>query len=126
MGQGPRPLHLPEGPRTLARTKGAEALFQATIRQAQERGLLPPRPRGAVAAPGLETRPLSRSFVWRQGKRPKRYGWPKLTRVVEIQSPLYLSAQVSKGPSQDSPPFRPAVRSAPTRCRLDTLLGASG
>jgi hypothetical protein len=49
-----------------------------------------------------------------------------LTAVVEIHSHLYLSCYVSKGPSQDSPQLRPAVRAAQARCRLDTLLGDSG
>jgi hypothetical protein len=30
---------------------------------------------------------------------------------------------VSRGPSQDSPQFRPAVRAAAGRCPIDTLLG---
>jgi hypothetical protein len=48
-----------------------------------------------------------------------------LTAVVEIHSHLFLSAHVTKGPSQDSPQLRPAVRSAQRRCPLDTLLGDS-
>jgi hypothetical protein len=79
-----------------------------------------------VDATGLETRHISRYFVWRQGKRHKRYFFPKLTAVVEIHSHLYLAAHASKGPSQDSPQLRPAVRPAQRRCRLDTLLGDSG
>jgi hypothetical protein len=42
---------------------------------------------------------------------------------VETASHLFLSACVSKGPSQDSPQLRPAVRAAQARCPLDTLLG---
>jgi transposase len=41
-----------------------------------------------------------------------------LTAVTEIHSHLYLSAHVSKGPSQDSPQLRPAVRTAQKRCPL--------
>jgi hypothetical protein len=36
---------------------------------------------------------------------------------------LFLSAHVTRGPSQDSPQFRPAARAAQARCPLDTLLG---
>jgi hypothetical protein len=46
--------------------------------------------------------------------------------VLETASHLFLSAHVSKGPSQDSPQFPPAVRAAAGRCALDTLLGDSG
>jgi hypothetical protein len=46
--------------------------------------------------------------------------------VLETASHLFLSAHVSKGPSQDSPQFRPAARAACARCPLDTLLGDAG
>jgi hypothetical protein len=49
-----------------------------------------------------------------------------LTAVLETASHLFLSAHVSKGPSQDSPQFKPAVRAAGSRCALDILLGDSG
>src|SRR5262249_57655008 len=97
----------------LARKKGVDALVDATIRSAQERGLIPARARAAVDATGLETRHISRYFVWRQGQRHQRYSWPKLTAVVEIHSHLYLSAHVSKRPSHHSPHFRPPVPPPP-------------
>src|SRR5262249_6093275 len=53
LGQGPRPFHPPESPRALARKKGVDALVDATIRSAQERGLIPARARAAVDATGL-------------------------------------------------------------------------
>ena len=40
-------------------------------------------------------------------KSNQRSPWPKLTAVLETASHLFLSAHVSKGPSQDSPQFRP-------------------
>jgi len=43
--------------------------------------------------------------------------------VLETASHLFLSAHVSRGPSQDSPQFKPAARAAAARCPLDTLLG---
>ncbi len=43
--------------------------------------------------------------------------------MLEVASHLFLSAHVSKGPSQDSPQFKPA---ACARCPLDTLLGDTG
>ena len=74
----------------------------------------------------METRHISRYLVWRKGKRHLRLSWPKLTAVVEVHSHLILSAYVNKGPCQDSPQLRPAVRPAVARCSLDTLLGDSG
>jgi Transposase DDE domain len=46
--------------------------------------------------------------------------------VLETASHLFLSAHVSKGPSQGSPQFKPAARDAAARCAIDTLLGDSG
>jgi hypothetical protein len=46
--------------------------------------------------------------------------------VLETSSHVFLSAHVSKGPSQDSTQFKPAVRAAAARCDIDTLLGDSG
>jgi Transposase DDE domain len=46
-----------------------------------------------------------------------------LTAVLETASHLFLSAHVSRGPSQDSPQFKPAARAAAARGPLDTLLG---
>jgi hypothetical protein len=43
--------------------------------------------------------------------------------VLETASHVLLSAHVSRGPSQDSPQFKPAARAAAARCGIDTLLG---
>jgi Transposase DDE domain len=85
------------------------------------------KPRAAIDATGMETRHTSRYFVWRAGKRHhRRSSWPKLTAVLEARSHLFLSAHVSRGPSQDSPQFKPAARAACGRCPVDTLLGDTG
>jgi len=42
---------------------------------------------------------------------------------LEARSHIFLSAHVSRGPSQDSPAFKPAARAACRRCPVDTLLG---
>jgi hypothetical protein len=36
---------------------------------------------------------------------------------------VFLSAYVTRGPGQDSPQLKPALRAAVARCPLDTLLG---
>src|SRR5262249_16341162 len=46
-GQGPRPLHPPEGRPTPSGKKGVETLLRHTVAQAQDRGLIPPKPRAA-------------------------------------------------------------------------------
>src|SRR5262249_49867143 len=125
-GQGPRPLHPPEGGPAAARKKGVDALLTRAVSRAREGGLIGPKPRAAIAATGYEARHVSRYCVWRSGKRHRRRSWPQLTAVLETGSHLLLSAHVSRGPSQDSPQFKPAARAAQARCPLDTLLGDSG
>ena len=46
--------------------------------------------------------------------------------MLETASHLFLSAHVTKGPSQGSGQFKPAARAAARRCAIDTLLGDSG
>jgi hypothetical protein len=120
-GQGPRPLHPPESGRSAARKRGAGALLHRTVARARARGLIPEKPRAAIDATGLETRHVSRSFAWRSNRRRRQCAWPQLTTVLEARSPRFLSAHVSRGPSQDAPQFRPAARAACVRCPVDTL-----
>src|SRR5262245_11821039 len=125
-GRGPRSLHAPTRRAARVREKGGAALLDRTVAAARARGLIPEKPRAAIDATGFETRHVSRYYAWRSGKRRRQRSWPKLTAVLETKSHLYLSAYVSRGPSQDSPQFTPAVRAAARRCRLDTLLGDAG
>ena len=46
-----------------------------------------------------------------------------MTAVLETASHLFLSAHVTRGPSQDSPQFKPTTRAATARCPLDALFG---
>jgi hypothetical protein len=46
-----------------------------------------------------------------------------LTVVLETRSHLFLAARVSRGPSQDSPQFRRAAKTAAGHGPIDTLLG---
>ncbi len=74
-------------------------------------------------ATGLESRHVSRYYVWRKGqKRNTWHRWPKLTVVCHSQSHLWAGAFVSWGPSQDSPQFPPAIRQACRNVRFDRLL----
>lgn len=90
---------------------------------ARGRRLIPPKPRAAVDATGLEVRHASRHFYWRAGRRTRRSTWPKLTAVLHTRSHLFLSAVVTRGPGHDAGQFRPAVKAAAARCALDTVLG---
>ena len=92
------------------------------MRRARARRLIPEKPRAAIDATGYETRHVSRYFAWRSGRRKQR-AWPKLTAVLETRSHLFLSARVSRGPSQDSPQFRPAAKAAAGHGPIDTMLG---
>jgi hypothetical protein len=116
--RGPRPLYAPAGRSPRVREKGGAALLDQTVVAARARGLIPEKPRAAIDA--------SRYYAWRSGQRRRQRSWPKLTAVLETKSHLYLSAHVSRGPSQDSPQFKPAARTATRHCRLDTLLGDAG
>ena len=91
------------------------------MRRAHARRLIPEKPRAAIDATGYETRHVSRYFAWRSGRRRQR-SWPKLTAVLETRSHLFLAARVSRGPSQDSPQFRPATSAAAGHGPSDTLL----
>ena len=93
------------------------------MRQARERGLIPPKRRGVIDATGYEARHASRYDVRRQGKRRRQKFRPRRSAVLETASHLFLSAHVTRGPSQDSPQLKPTARAAATRCPLDTLLG---
>src|SRR5512146_2391709 len=117
--EGPRPLHDPEGGPAAARKKGVDALLGQTVAEARARRLIAAKPRAAIDATGYETRHVSRYFAWRSkksNKRRRQRAWPKLTAVLETRSHLFLSAHVSRGPSQDSPQFQPTVRAARGRC----------
>jgi transposase len=76
----------------------------------------------AVDSTGIDARPVSHYFVRRSGRRASQRHWPKLTTVVDTRTHLFLSARVTRGPSQDAPHLRPAVADAAGRRRIDTLL----
>jgi hypothetical protein len=81
-----------------------------------------------VDATGLEPRHVSAYFIDRRGPllgRRRRHG-PKLTTVRDTGSHLIAGAVVTRGPSQDSPQFRPAVRQAAGLLAPDCLLGDAG
>lgn len=96
------------------------------VQMARIRGLLPRESSVAIDATGLETRHVSRYFQWRKGVRVEAVTYPKLTTVCDLKSHFWLSAEVSLGPSVDSPQFIPAVRQAVANQPIRRLLGDKG
>jgi len=94
------------------------------FRRARALRLIEDRPQASIDSTGLDSHYVSRHFLWRQGKRTKRYRrWTKLTIVAHHGSHLIVSAHVSVGPDNDSPHLPPAVREALRRVPIDRLFG---
>jgi hypothetical protein len=93
------------------------------VAAARQRKLLPDKSRVAADSTGYEARAVSGYFAFRAGRRIHQKRWPKLTVVIDTRSHLYLSARVTRGPSQDAPHLIPATREAVRNTPIDTLLG---
>lgn len=89
-------------------------------------GILAEQSRVAIDATGLESRHVSRYYVWRMGGRHSRLAYPKLTVACDLASHLWLAAFVCMGPCQDSPQFPPTIRQAAARQRITEVLGDKG
>jgi len=97
--------------------------LNSIFKNAQEQGHLCERPTGVVDATGLESRHTSQHYVKRCGyKRFLRYSWPKMTAVCDTHSYFFASCIVTRGPSNDSPQFGPAVLQADQFIHFDRLL----
>jgi len=114
--------------RKKASKKRAFEKFLSTIfEQAEDIGLLDRHPQAAVDATGLESRHTSRHYVRRKGyKRFLRYHWPKITAVCETHTHLFAGCIVTRGPSNDSPQFAPAIIQASQFVQFDQLLADAG
>jgi len=85
--------------------------------------MLKDRPLAAVDATGLESRHTSRHYVRRKGyKRFLRCEWPKVTAVCDCETHLFAACIVSRGPSNDSPQFTPAILQASKFVQFDSLV----
>jgi hypothetical protein len=96
------------------------------VRAAEAIGLLPKRSSVAVDATGLESRHVSRYFVWRLGGHLKFSTYPKITVVCDLATHFWLGFHVCRGPCVDSPQLKPAARQAVANHRIDVLLGDKG
>lgn len=104
-----------------------DSVLGRSLHIARAQGLIGERPDGIVDATGLESRHVSRYYVWRTGQpRQARLRWPKLTVVCHRQSHLFAGAFVCWGPCQDSPQLPPVLRQAAQYVHFDRLLGDKG
>ena len=118
-----RSFHAAKGRNTIAKKRAFERLLIGIFDDAQQQGRLAKRPTGAVDATGLESRHTSQHYIKRCGyKRFLRYSWPKMTTVGDLHSYLFASCIITRGPSNDSPQFRPAVLQAEQFIHFDRLL----
>jgi len=109
--------------KTTGKKRAFESLLNAIFDQAEAIGLLDEKKTAAVDATGLESRHSSRYYVCRKGyKRFLRYRWPKITAVCDTQTHLFASCIVTRGPSNDSPEFAPAVIQASRFVQFDQLI----
>jgi hypothetical protein len=86
-----------------------------------------PGTQASIDSTGLESRFVSRHFLMRQGKRTRQYRrWTKLTIVADNDTHFIPAADVSVGPSNDSPLLPNAVRQAVERVTIKQLLADAG
>jgi DDE family transposase len=96
-------------------------LIRATT-SASERGLIGPKPTAAIDGTGLESRPTSRYFFKRAGRKHSSRLWTKLTVACDTRSHFITGATATTGPSNDSPQFRPVMAQAALVLDWDRVL----
>ena len=78
-------------------------LLLCATTSAADRGLIGVTPTAAVDGTGLESRHTSRYFFKRAGRKHSSRLWTKLTVAVDTTSHFLAGAEVTTGPSNDSP-----------------------
>ena len=107
---------------TAAKKRAFESLLNGVFEQAKTLSMLK-HPRAAVDATGLESRHTSRHYIRRKGyKRFLRYEWPKVTAVCDCDTHLFAACIVTRGPSNDSPQFSPAILQASKFVHFELVL----
>jgi hypothetical protein len=96
------------------------------VQVARAIGLLPRSSRAAIDATGLESRHVSRYFVWRVGGRFTFSTYPKITMVCDLATHLWIGFHVCRGPCVDSPQFTPTLLQASAHHAITELLGDKG
>jgi len=109
---------------TAGKKRAFENLLTGIFDQAGSMGLLDEHPEAAIDATGLESHYTSRHYVHRKGyKRFLRHHWPKITVVCDTRTHLLAGCIVTRGPSNDSPEFAPAIIQASQFVQFERLLG---
>jgi transposase len=104
-----------------------ERLLQSTIIVARESGLIAKRPQIAGDGTGFEVGQVSFYYRSHRGRRhfhtPR---WPKLTACIDIESHLFVSANVGLGPSRDTLQAPAVLRKAHRRVNFRRVLWDGG
>lgn len=112
---------------TAAKKRAFENLLRAVFARARKLKLLKQLSQGAIDSTGLESRHTSRHYINRKGyKRFLRYHWPKITIVCHTDTYMFAGCIVSRGPSNDSPEFAPALRQSHQFIRFKRMLADAG
>jgi hypothetical protein len=112
---------------TAAKKRAFENLLRVLFARARQLNLLKQPIQGAIDSTGLESRHTSRHYINRKGyKRFLRYHWPKITIVCHTDTYLFAGCIVTRGPSNDSPEFVPAIRQAHQFVRFKRMLADAG
>lgn len=116
--------NLGEGREAIPKKRAFARLQRAVFAIARQRGLIDPRPQGAVDSTGLETRRASFHYLSKKpgGVKYQARGYTKLTVLCHTGSYLWAAGEVSRGPSNDAPQFLPAVQAAAEVLALDRVL----
>ena len=110
----------------------AKRLLDETVEEAISRRLMKRRVKlAAIDGTGFESRHVSLYYAKRQqktliDKRRWRRRYPKVGIVCDCHSHFILSVVPGRGPIADDKHFRPALRQAAVRSKIDTLLADAG
>jgi len=92
------------------------------VHRAKQQKLLGSTPTAAIDATGLDSQYKSHYFCMRAGRQSEWSHFVKLTAVCDTRSQLILSAQVDRGPSNDSPQFPGCICRAASRTKIRRVL----
>ena len=110
-----------------AKKRAFEGLLKAIFARARKLKLLGKSAQGAIDSTGMESRHTSRHYISRKGyKRFLRYHWPKVTMVCHTDTYLLACCIVTRGPSNDSPEFIPALKQAHQCTPFKRMLADAG
>lgn len=113
-------------------SKRAKRLLDETVEEAISRKLMKRQVKlAAIDGTGFESRHVSVYYAKRQqktiiDKRRWRRRHPKVGIVCDCRSHIILSVVPGRGPIADDKHFRPALKQATDRSKIDTLLADAG